>query len=69
MAEDSDRITDVRPKLRRRACGGWLAICPSGEGLSFGITALTEQEARDKFRFAFGRWLEILNTKTLGVPR
>lgn len=64
MAENSDRITEVRPKLRRRECGGWLAVCPRGAGLSFGVTAPTEQEALAKFRFSFGRWLEILKQKS-----
>lgn len=69
MAEQAERITEVHPKLRRRMCGGWLATCPTGAGFSFGVTASTEQEARDLFRFEFSLWLSILSQKTLDVPR
>ena len=64
MAENQDRITDIRPKLRRCSNGGWLATCPRNSGISFGVAARTEREAVEKFRFTFMRWLEILERKT-----
>jgi hypothetical protein len=69
MAEHTDRIAEVRPKIRQRACGGWIAICPRAAGLSFGVTAPTESEAADRFRFEFSRWLDILDQKVLYVPK
>jgi len=69
MKQNMGRISEVRPKLIRRKCGGWLAVCPSKAGLSLGVTAITEQEARDEFRFVLARWLEILALKTLDVPK
>lgn len=60
MAESIEQIGAVRPQIRRRECGGWLAVCPRKLGLSFGVTAATEQEARDQFRFTLNRWLEII---------
>jgi hypothetical protein len=32
-----------------------------GEPLRIGVTAPTEEEAVEQFRFAFNRWLEILS--------
>jgi hypothetical protein len=69
MAGDLIRIDSVRPKVRRRECGGWLAVCPYSAGLSFGVTGATEQEAKEQFRFELGRWLDILKQKTLDVPK
>jgi hypothetical protein len=69
MVDSSTRIKDVRPKLRRRTCGGWIAVCPSKAGLTLGVTAPTEREAVEKFGFAFRRWLEIIELKALDVPK
>jgi hypothetical protein len=69
MTKALDRIAEIYPKLRRRACGGWLAICPHSVGLSFGVTAPTREEAENLFRFELSRWLDILSQKTLDVPK
>jgi len=53
-------ISEVKPVLIRRACGGWLAKSPRGACFSMGVTAATEEEAREKFSYAFQRWLEII---------
>jgi hypothetical protein len=49
----------VTPNLIRRTGGGWLAVAPSGALFSIGVTASTESEAREKFRFEYNRWVEI----------
>ncbi len=54
--------TKIEPNLVRRACGGWLALAPTGAIVRIGVTASTEGEARDQFRFVFNRWVEILAT-------
>jgi hypothetical protein len=69
MAESNARITSVRPKLRRRACGGWIAVCPQNAGITFAVTASTEREAVEEFGFIFRRWLDIIEQKVLDVPR
>jgi hypothetical protein len=55
-----DRTEGVHPNLIRRTCGGWLAVSPGGADFSVGVTASTEEEAREKFRFTYSRWLEII---------
>ncbi len=60
MIENVVSIDHVRPQIRRRASGGWLAVCPRKSGLSFGVTASTESEAREQFSFTLARWLEII---------
>ena len=56
---DVERIT---PDLVRRTGGGWLAIAPKDAIITIGVTAATEDEAREKFRSVLRRWLEILNS-------
>jgi hypothetical protein len=56
----SENIGDIQPNLTRRAGGGWLAVAPKGAFLRVGVTATTEEEAREKFRSTVHRWLEIL---------
>ena len=62
---------DVRisPDLIRRTGGGWLAVAPKGAIFSLGVTASTVEEATEKFRFTVARWLEILDAKSLDVPK
>lgn len=69
MSLDPERIAAISPNLIHRTCGGWLAVSPRKTGISLGVTAATKEEAREKFRFVFARWLEILDTKTLDVPK
>ena len=59
---------EIRPNLLQRVSGGWLAISPANSGISIGVDAPTEEEALERFRSVFSRWLEILDTKTLDVP-
>ncbi len=53
---------EMRPDLVRRTGGGWLAVAPNGAFLSIGVTALTQEEAIEKFCFVYHRWIEILAT-------
>lgn len=69
MDGSPERIAALRPRLIRRTGGGWLAVSPRGACFSMGVTAPTEQEAIDEFRYAFCRWLEILDQKGLDVPK
>jgi hypothetical protein len=58
-----DNVGEIRPDLIRRTGGGWLAVAPTGAFLSLGVTAPTEELAREKFRSVFKRWVEILETE------
>lgn len=62
MASDSSS-KEIRPDLIRRTTGGWIAVSPSKCRISVGVTAPTEDEAIEGFRFVFSRWLEILALK------
>ena len=53
------RIDEVRPRLIRRATGGWLAVSPDWARFLIGITADTESEAIDQFRASYARWVSI----------
>ena len=52
----------LSPYLIRRTGGGWLAIAPKEAKIAIGVAAPTEDEAKEKFRSVFRRWLEILAT-------
>jgi hypothetical protein len=56
----------VVPDLIRRTGGGWLAVAPKGAIFSIGVTAATQEEARENFCSAFARWIEI---QKLDVPK
>jgi hypothetical protein len=58
-----ENANEISPDLIRRTRGGWLAVAPSGALLSVGVTAPTEELAREKFRSVFKRWVEILETE------
>jgi hypothetical protein len=62
MADDPTQ-KEIRPDLIRRTTGGWLAVSPTKCSICIGVTAPTEEEAIARFRFEFGRWLEILALK------
>jgi hypothetical protein len=59
-----ENANEIRPDLVRRTCGGWLAIAPSTAKISIGVTASTEDEAIEKFRFVYSRWIEILSAES-----
>lgn len=52
-------IYQVKPVLRKRRCGGWLATTPRGWPLGIGVTADTEEEAVREFEATLKRWSEI----------
>jgi hypothetical protein len=64
-----ENAAEIQPHLMRRTCGGWLAVAPSAALFQIGVTALTENEAREKFRFEYGRWVELFKKETLDVPK
>jgi hypothetical protein len=58
-----ENAAEIRPDLIRRTSGGWLAVSPSTAKIRIGATAATENEAVEKFRFVYSRWIEILNSE------
>jgi hypothetical protein len=67
--EKSESLIEIRPHLVRRTRGGWLAVAPSEATFRIGVTASTEEEAKEKFCFVYSRWIEISNQKILDVPK
>lgn len=59
----------VKPRLIRRANGGWLAISPRNARFSIGVSAATEDEAGSKFRSVYNEWILLLEEKILDVPK
>jgi len=53
-------ISQISPRLIRRAGGGWLAVTEDSFPLRIGATGVTEAEAVQRFRVAAERWEEIL---------
>jgi hypothetical protein len=72
MTAQDEEAAKIRPDIIKRTCGGWLAVSPRRARFRIGVTAATEDEAKENFRFAFGRWLELAegtkNTEALDVP-
>jgi len=60
MDMPSQRLAQIEPQIVHRECGGWLATTPASAALRMGVTAVTEDEARAKFRQAVSRWAESL---------
>lgn len=58
----TDATQRITPDLVRRTGGGWLAISPKDAIFTLGVTASTEDQAREKFRTVFHRWIEILES-------
>ena len=52
---------ELEPDLVRRTCGGWLAVAPPTARVRIAVTGATYDEAVEKFRCTFGRWMEILD--------
>lgn len=59
-----ENAQQIQPDLVRRTCGGWLALAPSSLNLTMGVTAPTEAEAVERFRFSLSRWIEILKSES-----
>ena len=45
----TEALESGKPRIIHRNCGGWIALSPLGSDLQIGITAATEQEAKDKY--------------------
>lgn len=63
MDEQHRKDVEIRPDIMRRSCGGWLAVAPNWALFAIGVTAATEELAREKFRSVFTRWVEILASR------
>ena len=50
----------VKPRTICRRNGEWLAVAPKNARFSIGVTAPTEEEAREKFRRVYGEWVSLL---------
>jgi hypothetical protein len=61
---ESANFPAIRPVLKPRACGGWIAASPAGSRFSVGVTAHSESEARERFQFTINRWSEIVDDET-----
>lgn len=72
MANAEPIRREIRPRLIQRKIGGWLATSPPSSGITIGVDAPTKEEAIERFRSMFSRWLEILSLnqeKVLDVPK
>lgn len=58
-----ENAAEIQPYLMRRTCGGWLAVAPSSALFQIGVTAMTEKEAVEQFRFEYSRWVELLKSE------
>lgn len=47
------------PRLSPRECGGWLAVSDATDLLQIGVTAASEQEARERFQEVRDHWQAI----------
>ncbi len=56
MSRRDWKIEDVRPKLIKRACGGWLAVSEEGSPIGLGVEGASEQDARTRFEEAVREW-------------
>ena len=57
----SNERPPAEPQIIQRHCGGYLALSTSAQAPRIGVTADTEDEAKEKFHRAFTRWMEILD--------
>lgn len=47
------------PTLIARSCGGWLAVSNAEDSLKIGVSADTEEEAREAFERAVLEWCRL----------
>jgi len=52
-------IRYVQPELRARAGGGFLAVSPAGAPLKIGVSAPTEDQARNRFEAEKAEWIKL----------
>lgn len=62
------RESQMSPRITERRCGGWIAFSPSGHGLKIGVTADTEDAAREKFRVTVAEWEKLLSVEPDHIP-
>ena len=54
------QIEGESPRIVHRQCGGWLALAPESASLKIGVSADSEEAAREKYRTAVGEWKSTL---------
>lgn len=74
MATKREQAAEIYPDLVRRTGGGWLAASPKKAAFVIAVTADSEEEAKEKFRYVYGRWLEIAavtenSSEILDIPK
>jgi hypothetical protein len=52
---------NIRPELKRREAGGWLAISPKWARFLIGVVGETQEDAEEKFQLEFSRWVSIVD--------
>jgi hypothetical protein len=60
MTGHLDQHREIEPLLIRRPHGDWLAVSPYKSYIQLGVTAPTEDEARNEFKCSVARWFEII---------
>ena len=61
-------IDDVKPEVKSRVCGGWLAVSPLGASLRIGVTGESEEIAVERFTRAYKRCQSLLLTDGEASP-
>jgi hypothetical protein len=64
MSQLDGNAESIRPDLIRRTGGGWLAVSPKEAKISIGVTALSNDDAVEKFKSVYARWEELLSENT-----
>ena len=59
-----NNILIIQPLVKERMCGGWLAVCPAGAAVHFGVTAKTREGVVKAFNIAAKRWSDALLNET-----
>jgi hypothetical protein len=62
------QIEAESPRIVRRHCGGWLALAPESASLKIGVSADSEDVARNKYRTAVEEWKATLALGGVAVP-
>lgn len=54
-------MLNIQPNLAKRQCDGWLAVCPAGSLVSFGVIGETLDDAAAKFSATATLWAILLD--------
>jgi hypothetical protein len=64
----STKLSAGEPRIIHRHCGGYLALSTSSQAPKIGVTANTEEEAKEKLNATLDRWYEILDASLSRDP-